>query len=122
MSSGKGLNKVMVIGWLEDEPEVRQTPAGRAVASFSVSTSFVKKMLRQWRYTSDLAPLPHGGGKPPSLSPRHRQLLKRKLQQQNDLTLAELQQLLSEQESVEVHLSTISRAVSSLGLGRKKSL
>lgn len=29
----------MVIGWLEDEPEVRQTPSGRTVASFSVSTS-----------------------------------------------------------------------------------
>jgi len=39
MASSRGLNKVMVIGWLEDEPEVRQTPSGRAVASFSVSTS-----------------------------------------------------------------------------------
>ncbi len=39
MSTSKGLNKVMVIGWLEDEPEVRQTPGGRAVASFSVATS-----------------------------------------------------------------------------------
>ncbi len=39
MASNKGLNKVMVIGWLEDDPEVRQTPSGRAVASFSVATS-----------------------------------------------------------------------------------
>ncbi len=39
MSTSKGLNKVMVIGWLEDEPEVRQTPGGRSVASFSVATS-----------------------------------------------------------------------------------
>lgn len=39
MPPSKGLNKVMVIGWLEDDPEVRQTPAGRAVASFSVVTS-----------------------------------------------------------------------------------
>jgi single-strand DNA-binding protein len=38
MPSNKGLNKVMVIGWLEDQPEVRHTPSGRAVASFSVST------------------------------------------------------------------------------------
>jgi transposase len=35
---------------------------------FSVSTSFVKKMLRQWRASGDLSPLPHGGGKPASLS------------------------------------------------------
>lgn len=45
MSLKKGLNKVMVIGWLEDEPEVRQTPNGRAVASFSLSTS------RSWTST-----------------------------------------------------------------------
>ena len=29
---------------------------------FSVSTGFVKKMLRQWRETDDLSPRPHGGG------------------------------------------------------------
>ena len=39
MPSHKGLNKVMVIGWLEDDPEVRQTPSGGTVASFSVTTS-----------------------------------------------------------------------------------
>lgn len=39
MTASKGLNKVMVIGWLDEEPEVRQTPSGRSVASFSVSTS-----------------------------------------------------------------------------------
>ncbi|MEZ4516259.1 MAG: single-stranded DNA-binding protein [Chloroflexota bacterium] len=39
MSGMRGLNKVMVIGWLHEEPEVRQTPSGRSVASFSVSTS-----------------------------------------------------------------------------------
>jgi transposase len=89
---------------------------------FSVSTFFVKKMLRQWRQTGDPAPLPHGGGKPARLSHRHRQLLARKVRQQTDLSLSELQQLLSEQESVDVHLSTISRALSKLGLPRKKSL
>ena len=35
----KGLNKVMIIGWVDGEPEVRQTPNGRPVASFSVATS-----------------------------------------------------------------------------------
>ncbi|MCZ2114385.1 MAG: single-stranded DNA-binding protein [Anaerolineae bacterium] len=45
MAPGRSLNKVMVIGWLEGEPEVRQTPSGRAVASFSVATS------RSWTST-----------------------------------------------------------------------
>jgi transposase len=88
---------------------------------FSVSVAFVNKMLRQWRDTGDLAPLPHGGGKPPSLSKRQLQLLKRKVQQEGDPSLAELQSLLSEQEQVNVHLSTISRALARLGLPRKKS-
>lgn len=35
----KGLNKVMVIGWLDGDPEIRRTPSGRPVASFSVATS-----------------------------------------------------------------------------------
>jgi transposase len=88
---------------------------------FSVSPAFVSKMLRQWRETSDLAPLPHGGGKPSSLSKRQLQLLKRKAQQQSDVSLAELQQLLSDGHQVNVHVSTISRALAKLGLPRKKS-
>jgi len=87
---------------------------------FGVGTAFVKKMLRQWRLTRDLAPLAHGGGKPPSLTPRQRQLLKRKVREQSDISLAELQNLLDETESVQVHVSTISRALSGLGLPLKK--
>jgi transposase len=77
-------------------------------------------MLRQWRATGDLAPLAHGGGKPPSLTQRQRQLLKRQVRQQSDISLAELQSLLDEREKVQVHVSTISRALSGLGLPLKK--
>ncbi len=35
----KGLNKVMLIGWLDADPDVRQTPNGRQIASFSLATS-----------------------------------------------------------------------------------
>jgi single-strand DNA-binding protein len=34
----KGLNKVMLIGFLERDPEIRYTPNGRPVASFTVAT------------------------------------------------------------------------------------
>lgn len=34
----KGLNKVMIIGCVDGDPEVRQTPNGRMVASFSIAT------------------------------------------------------------------------------------
>ena len=36
---GRGLNKVMIIGTLGRDPELRYTPSGRPVASFSVATS-----------------------------------------------------------------------------------
>jgi single-strand DNA-binding protein len=36
---GRGLNKVMIIGHLGRDPELRYTPSGRPVASFSVATS-----------------------------------------------------------------------------------
>ena len=36
---GRGLNKVMIIGYLGREHELRYTPSGRPVASFSVATS-----------------------------------------------------------------------------------
>src|ERR1700759_3626631 len=87
---------------------------------FGVCPAFVKKMLRQWRATGDLSPRPHGGGKPKSLTQRQHQLLKRKVREQSDISLAELQSLLDEQESVQVHVSTISRALSGLGLLLKK--
>ncbi len=35
----RGLNKVMLIGNLGKDPEVRYTPSGQAVATFSVATS-----------------------------------------------------------------------------------
>lgn len=34
----RGLNKVMLIGWLDADPEIRQTPNGRQIASFAVAT------------------------------------------------------------------------------------
>lgn len=36
---GRGLNKVMIIGNLGRDPEMRYTPSGRPVTSFSVATS-----------------------------------------------------------------------------------
>lgn len=36
---GRGLNKVMIIGHVGRDPEMRFTPSGRPVTSFSVATS-----------------------------------------------------------------------------------
>jgi single-strand DNA-binding protein len=42
----RGLNKVMIIGRLGRDPEMRYTPSGRPVTSFSVATS------RSWNTSS----------------------------------------------------------------------
>lgn len=87
---------------------------------FSVSIGFVKKMLSLSRTTGDLAPRGHGGGRRPSLTPKQRQLLGRKVRAQNDISLAELQSVLQEQEGVSIHVSTICRALVQLHLPHKK--
>ena len=76
---------------------------------FSVGTGFVKKMPRQWRSTGDLAPKPHGGGKPTSLSAQVRQKLGRRVRAQGDITLTALQDFLLAGEQKSVHVATISR-------------
>ncbi len=86
----------------------------------SVSISFVKKMLRQWRATGDLAPLPHGGGKGASLSAPARQKLRSKMRERSDLTLGELQCFPLTERQTSAHAATINRALKELGLPRKK--
>lgn len=87
---------------------------------FNVGQTFVKKMLRLKRETGDLSPLPHAGGKPPSLSSKDLRLLRARVRQQSDVSLVELQTHLQQQAQVSVHIATISRALSQLGLPRKK--
>jgi len=87
---------------------------------FNVGQTFLKKMLRLKRETGDLSPQPHGGGKPPSLSAKDFGLLRARVRHQSDVSLVELQAHLQQQAKVDVHIATISRALSQLGLPRKK--
>ena len=87
---------------------------------FGVGTSFVNKVLDLHRSGQDLAPRPHGGGYPARLLPRHEKLLRARVQQQKDATLEELRAHLEEQEELSVSVSTVSRALIRLDLGRKK--
>jgi transposase len=87
---------------------------------FNVGQTFVKKMLRQKRETGSVAPLAHGGGRQPSLSEKEHHLLRRKVKEQPDASLAELQERLATEAGVTVSLPTIHRSLHSSGLSRKK--
>ena len=87
---------------------------------FNVGQTFVKKMLRQKRETGSVAPLAHGGGRQPSLSDKEHRLLRQKVKEQPDVSLAELQEHLSVKASVTVSLPTIHRSLRGSGLSRKK--
>ncbi len=100
--------------------EQGQASIAEIAERFGVGLTFVKKMLRQHRESGDLKERPHGGGRPASLSPQHRRLLRQKVRRKQDISLAELQIYLQETAQVEVHVSTISRTLSALDLPRKK--
>jgi transposase len=87
---------------------------------FGVGTAFVNKMLRLHRAGEALTPRPHGGGYPARLLPRHEKLLRAQVRRQQDATLEELRARLEEQAGLGVSISTVSRALIRLGLGRKK--
>ncbi len=91
-------------------------------ATSSVGQTFVKKMLRQQRETSDLAPRPHGGGHAPRLSAKHLTTLRAEVARHPDKTVVALREHIEEHARLRVSAPTISRALAKLGLGRKKKL
>ena len=88
--------------------------------TFGVGLTFVKKMLRQQRETGNLSPRPHGGGHPPRLSDKHLKLLRVEVARRPDKSVEALRDHLEERAGLAVSRPTVSRALSRLGLSRKK--
>ena len=98
-------------------------PGSRLVAvadQFSVSVSFVEKLLHRQRTTGSVAALPPRSGPAPDLDARARQELRACLRQEPDATLAELCTWLAAIGGPPVSQSTLWRAVQALGWRRKK--
>ena len=85
---------------------------------FLVSVSFVTRLLRTHRDTGALEPKPHGGGNPAVLTPEDLRRLRELIRQRPDATLEECRQRLG----LSCSTMTISRALSRLGLPRKKKV
>lgn len=89
---------------------------------FSVSESFIKKMLARKRSTGDVKPIGHRGGQKKRLSDKHRKWLLKTVLSEPDITLADLQERLQKEKRISVSVPTLSRELRRLNLRRKKNL
>jgi transposase len=86
-------------------------------ARFSVSESWVRKILRQRRDTGSIEPRPHGGGREPAFDPPASARLREAVRADDDATLREL----AEAAGVACSEAAVCRALARLGVTRKKS-
>jgi transposase len=89
-------------------------------ARFSVSVSFVEKLLHRQRTTGSVAALPPHPGPAPDLDTRSRAELRACLRQESEATLAELCTWQAAIGGPAVSATTLWRAVQALGWRRKK--
>ena len=87
---------------------------------FSVSLSFVEKLLRRYRISGSLAPRPHGGGRQRSIPPEDEPVLLALIEADNDATDAQIAARLRAASGRSVSVRTINRMWRRLGLTRKK--
>jgi transposase len=102
-----------------------ENPAGsmrQLAARFRLSLSCVRDLLTRYRTTGDVAPKPHGGGSPAKLDTTGLEALKTLVHATPEATLQELGPQLSTPQQVTVSPATISRALATLGLPRKKNV
>lgn len=102
--------------------ENREGSMRQLATRFRVSLSCVRDLLTRYRTTGDVAPKPHGGGYPAKLDAAGRDALTILVHAAPDATLQELRRQLSTTPQVTVSQATISRALTKLGLPRKKNV
>ena len=96
------------------------TSVGQVAARFSVSLSFVNKLIKRQRTSGSLAALPHRGGPSPLLDAEARAQLAACVARQPDATLDELRVLLAASGGPAVGRTTVWQGLQTLDLRRKK--
>lgn len=89
----------------------------RIAARFSVSVTWIRKLVRQRRATGSIAPRPRGGGRARAFDAEADRRLREAVKAAPDATLAEL----AEAAGVACVPSAVHRALKRLGIARKKS-
>jgi len=93
----------------------------RLAQRFRVSVSYVKKIRHRLRQTGKMERVPHHPGRKPKFTPPVREQLRRWLEQQPDLTLAELQEQLRQHARLSVSLPSLWMVLGKIGMRLKKS-
>lgn len=84
---------------------------------FSVSESWIRRLLQRRRDTGSIAPRPRGGGQPPAFDAGRAERLREAVAADPDATLKELAGAVG----VACSTSAVDRALRRLGITRKKS-
>ncbi len=101
--------------WQRDQLSMRQL-----AKQFKVSKSFIQKLIKQYKETGDLRPLPQGGSCPSKINNEQMVDLVVIIDENNDATLEELCELLNEKRKVKVSKSTMGRITQKLNYTLKK--
>lgn len=109
------LRQRIVESYEADEGSIRQL-----AKRYKVGPDAVCRLLKRYRETGSVNPLPQGGSKPRKLTSSHLDALKVLVEEDNDATLAQLAQRLEQRTQLKVSTSTISRGLSRLEITRKK--
>ncbi len=87
---------------------------------FAVGTATVKRLIRRFRETGSVEPLPHGGGQRPKIPAEKLPRVQRLLEANPDWSVEEITAAYNRQEGAGVSRSTMVRAVARLGFTRRE--
>ena len=110
-----GFRAKIIEVWQKDQLSIR-----KLAKHFKVSQSFVQKLIKQYKETGDLRPLQQGGSCPSKINNEQIVDLVEIIEENNDATLVELCELLSEKVGVKVSKSTMGRITNKLNYTLKK--
>ncbi|MHC5859034.1 helix-turn-helix domain-containing protein [Nostoc sp.] len=101
---------------------IEKTPNEKLAKRFSVSLTFIQKLLKRYRNNGTVEPKAHGGGNTGKLSSEQMAIVVTLVEEDNDAILVELCSRLEERTGVLVSKATMGRITQKLNLTRKKNI
>jgi len=111
------LRKKIFSAWQAKEGSQREL-----AKRFNVSLSFIRDLSSQYRKTGEITPKPQGGDRRSKLKEKEKELLKKIIEEKNDIYLEEIQKKIQEQTGIEVSVSSLCRTLKKMQLRRKKNI